>query len=67
MASVKVVIKTATVGQNFGTVGLVCDARSGRKLAETADTYPLGFVTAARAGAEALAKKNGWTLTEVAS
>jgi hypothetical protein len=55
-------IETCNVGQNFGTVGVVRDARTGRKLAVTDDTYPLGFTAAACAAAEALAERKGWTV-----
>jgi hypothetical protein len=57
-----VTIHSATVGQNFGSVGIVRDAKTKKKLAEADDVRPYGFDSAALGDAEALAKKNGWTV-----
>lgn len=59
----RVRIATETVGQHFGTCAVLRDARSGRRL-ESTDTYPLGFVVAARDAAESIAKKRGWVVED---
>lgn len=59
-----VVIDTATVGQFFGTVGVVKDARTGRKVAEAKYVRPYGFVSAALDDARTLAEDRGWTIEE---
>lgn len=64
MTTVK--IETRAVGQAFGCVGVVCDARTGRELATTERVYPYGNRAAAYEGAETLAAERGWTVeTEV--
>jgi hypothetical protein len=57
-----VTIKTATVGQAFGTVAMI-KARNGRVL-WTSDTKPYGFTTAAIAAAECEAAKRGYIVTK---
>ena len=59
-----VTVKTRTVGQHFGTCGIIRSAKNGRKLAETPDTYPLGFTTAAIEAAKGIARRKGWTVIE---
>ena len=54
-------IETRTVGQFFATCGVIRDARTGRKLAET-DDVPYGFTASAFSAAEALAEKKGWNV-----
>lgn len=59
----KVIIKTVSVGQCFGTLGIVKDADTGARLYETA-TYGYDCHTAARADAESHAEKQKWTIVE---
>ena len=59
-----VTIKTRTVGQSFGTVGVLCDARTGRKVAVTETVRPYGFTAAAVADAEELAARLGHGVAE---
>ena len=56
-----VTLSTVTIGQHFGTAGLVRDARTGRKLAQT-ETVGLGHRAAAILRAEEIAAKRGWTV-----
>ena len=59
MARIRTVIcTTRDVGQNFATVGVVRDARSGRKLAETG-LKPYRS-SSAIFGAEGIAAARGW-------
>ncbi len=55
----KVKISTRSVGQSFGTEGVIY-ARG--KIVATTDTFPYGFDLAAREAAEAIAEKRGWTV-----
>lgn len=57
-------IQVREVGQAFGCVGVVRDAESGRKLAQTR-VYPHGFNGNASAGAERIALSKGWTVRAV--
>lgn len=52
-------IDTRPVGVNFACCGVVRDARSRRKLAETRD-FPYGFDAQAFAAARELAAAKGW-------
>jgi hypothetical protein len=56
----KVTIRTATIGQSFGTIGQVISL-DGEVLAET-ETKPYGFAGAALTAAETLAAKRGYTV-----
>lgn len=65
----QVTIETRTVGQKFGTIGIVRalrkDGRPGRELA-AAEVRPYGFDDAARQDAANLAESNGWTVVDAA-
>jgi len=56
----KVICTTRDEGVNFGTIGVVRDAKSGRKLAETG-IKPYRS-SGAIISAEALAEQRGWTV-----
>jgi hypothetical protein len=63
MKTIKTVrISTKSVGQSFGTIG-VLTYRSGRRAAET-ETLPYGFTAAATIAAEALAAKLGFAVVD---
>lgn len=53
-------IRTANVGQGFGTVGIIT-ARNGRRLEQTR-TFPLGCHAQAEDAARTLAAERGWTV-----
>lgn len=55
----RVTIETRSVGENFGCCGVIRDARSRRKLAETR-VYPNGFDHAAAVGAVSICDRQGW-------
>jgi hypothetical protein len=55
----KVKISTRTVGQHFGTEGVIY---TRGKVIATTDTFPYGFDLAAWEAAEAIAEKRGWTI-----
>ncbi len=57
----KVRIETRSVGDAFGCCGIVRDAKSGRKLAET-DTYPNGCEQSARSAAKRIAQERGYEI-----
>ena len=59
-----VTVTTRTAGQSFGTVGVVKDARTGRKIVECDTTRPYGFTAAALDDARALAARKGWTVRD---
>jgi hypothetical protein len=64
MTKKTVTIETSEVGASFGTCAVIRDARTGRKLAETATTRPLGYTAAAYRDGEALAEARGWVVVE---
>jgi len=61
-----VTVSVRPVGQSFGCVGIVRDARSGRRLGVTR-LYPYGFDGPAHAGAVAIAESKGWRVAGGAS
>ena len=63
MATRKVTIETRTVGQCFATCGVICDARTGRELAE-GQLAPYQFTAAAADSARAEAERRGWVVVE---
>lgn len=67
MTNMRVYLDTATVGQAFGTVGLVRRVGSGRIVAETADVFPYGFDYAARRAARTHALRRGWVVIDDSS
>ncbi len=62
MTTRTVTINTVMVGESFGCVGVVRDARTGRTLAKTKRVYPYQMTTYAVEGAEMLAFARGWTV-----
>lgn len=54
-------IEVRDVGQAFACVGVIRDARSGKRLAETRE-YPYGQRGNAHDGAELIAANKGWTV-----
>lgn len=60
-------LSTRTVGTNFGRAGVVTDARTGKKLAESDETFPLGNGNAAYEDARRIAERKGWTVVEDAA
>ena len=64
MSKRNVTVEAATVGVNFGCVGVVRNTKSRRKLATTDDVYPHGNRAAAISDAEALAGRKGWSIVE---
>lgn len=55
----KVLLRTGTVGQHFGTCGVIHDITTGARLAEGA-TRPYGYTAAAISDVEAIAKERGY-------
>lgn len=55
-----VYLVTRTVGQSFGTVGVVREVGSRRKLAESDKVRPFGFIHVALNDAEHVAAQHGW-------
>lgn len=53
-------IETRTVGQSFGTVGIVRDAKTGEKLAESETVRPYGYTYSAARDADEIAQDRGW-------
>lgn len=60
----KVTLDTRPVGLNFGTVGVVRDAKTGRKIAESATTRPVGHTRGAISDAQRVAWRHGWTVVD---
>lgn len=58
----RVKVETRTVGQSFGVVGVVRDARTRRKLVETDEVRPYGHNHSAARDAERLAEERGWEI-----
>lgn len=61
-----ITIETRTVGVRFGTIAVLRDARSGRRLATTDPPRPYGNTVAALTDGEALAARKNW-IVEVPS
>lgn len=57
----KVLLRTGTVGQHFGTCGVIHDVRTGQRLAEGM-TRPYGFTAAALADVEAIADERRYVV-----
>lgn len=57
-----VYVDTRTVGQSFGTVGIVREVRTHRILATAEPVRPLNFRDAAARDAEQIVERNGWLL-----
>jgi hypothetical protein len=61
--SKSVMIEVQSVGTNFGCVGIVRDAQSREKLAET-DVKPNSMRGVAYTAAESIATDRGWTVAD---
>lgn len=61
----RVTVETRTVGQSFGTVGVVRDMR-GRKIAESPTVRPFGFSEQACRDALAIVEARGWAVVSKA-
>lgn len=58
----RVIVEARAVGVAFGCVGVVRDAKSRRKLAESDTVRPHGFAANAVTDAEQIAAARGWTV-----
>ena len=58
----KVKLDTASVGSVHGTLGIVRDASTGRRIAEAETLSPHGFTGAALDSAREIAEARGWTV-----
>lgn len=64
--SLTVILDTRTVGQGFGTVGFVRDAKTRVKLIHAETIRPYGFTDAALLDAAEIAAAHGWTVRVLA-
>ncbi len=60
-----VYLSTRTVGQHFGTCGVVRRVGDGRVVAKSDTVRPYGFTGAALEDAEALATCKGWSVVSI--